>query len=185
MFMSLPSHWAKTHFKKALTYHLDPLWWSRLRGTWIHRDRKWGVDGVRNLLATWYHDGWWCPGCCQGPYGIPGPPVVMVCVYVHDSWCHWMFCWFQWPGPLPSSLFGSVTHPAAGAILIGAAFVAPGTMKATRPGLLPRTMSGTMIPPQPRSMLTPMCQGTVKGHMKPEVWATTYGQVGVQGHTST
>lgn len=54
----------------------------------------------------------------------------------------------------------------------------PGTMVATRPRLLQRTMSGSMVLPQPRSML--MSHGVTKGHMKPQVWDATCGLVGDQ-----
>lgn len=52
-------------------------------------------------------------------------------------------------------------------------------MVATRPRLMQRTMSGSVVLPQSRSML--MSHGATKSHMKPKVWAATCGVVGDQG----
>lgn len=57
----------------------------------------------------------------------------------------------------------------------------PGAMVTARPGLLPRTMSGSMDLWQSRSVLKSVAHVAIKGHMEPGVWTTTYGLVGDGG----
>lgn len=96
--------------------------------------------------------------------GVPVPTVTKVCVDVHGSGCLGVPC--QWAGLSFGAQLGFMSRAAAEARV------------SVRPRVLLRTMSGSVVLPQLRSMLLPAVPS--KGHMKPGVRAASGGLVGVE-----
>lgn len=104
---------------------------------------------------------------------VPGPTVARFCIDVHGSCCHWPSCLFHWSRMPPGAVFGSRDNAATGGLLT------PGFLDTTRPRLPQRTMSGSMVLSQPRSLLISMAHVAIINHMKPRVWPATCSLVGV------
>lgn len=102
-----------------------------------------------------------------------------VCVYFHGSCCLWVLCWLQGARPPPGAEIGFTSHWSStdlGGLChrLGSWWYSGlGCCQGLCLCLSSNCSWGLFWCPCPH--------GTSKGHMKPEVWATSCGLVDVQG----
>lgn len=150
----------------------------------------WGHVGVRRLFCSWSnailsglgchtgHGDIWTWATARDYEWVCGPSTARVCVDVIGLFGHQRSQGCPGSRLTPVVMLISEGHAAAGAMPVWVACIAtrvrvsfgsyllPTTMSevTSRPGLLPGTMSGSMVPPQLGSVLKPVAPFTTKGY---------------------